>query len=378
VYIGLNNLGLNGLNSAFSPASLFTAGQQGAWYDPSDLNSMYQESAGTTPAVVGQPVGLLLDKRLGMTPGTEQRASITVGLVGVATPATYDTGTGAAMVVRVDVSNQSYIRLTGLSQNTLHRVIISGVAGGAVQVRVGNQVGTIIATIADGGSGTCFADTGANTQLTITAQSSGTSPAFTVTSIKQIPGNFAVQATSASRPVLQQVGSYYEHLLDGFDDSFSCATGGGGTTGFFYCGWIRVDGGAGTARTIWSDASGTNGIRARVDGLDRLSLQAANGAAFTLCNTVATLPVGETHLVTLWDDGTNLNSQIDLGAVATTARPVVTAGTAGFTEGKDNGAATSFFSGAIGTRVYCKGFAPDAATRTQVQRYVAAKAGITL
>jgi hypothetical protein len=42
-------------------ASLF-AGVQGAWYDPSDLTSMFQDSAGTTPAAVDSPVGLLRDK----------------------------------------------------------------------------------------------------------------------------------------------------------------------------------------------------------------------------------------------------------------------------------------------------------------------------
>jgi hypothetical protein len=48
---------------AFSPASLFAAGEQGVWYDPSDYSSMFQNSTGTT-AVTGleQPVGLLLDK----------------------------------------------------------------------------------------------------------------------------------------------------------------------------------------------------------------------------------------------------------------------------------------------------------------------------
>lgn len=46
----------------FNPASLFAASDAGAWYDPSDLSSMYQDSAGTTAAVVGQPVGKLNDK----------------------------------------------------------------------------------------------------------------------------------------------------------------------------------------------------------------------------------------------------------------------------------------------------------------------------
>lgn len=44
------------------PQSLFANGEQGAWYDPSDLSSMFQDAAGTTPAQLEQPVGLLLDK----------------------------------------------------------------------------------------------------------------------------------------------------------------------------------------------------------------------------------------------------------------------------------------------------------------------------
>jgi len=47
----------------FSPLSLFSTGAQGAWYDPSDLTTLFQDSAGTTPVTaVGQPVGLVLDK----------------------------------------------------------------------------------------------------------------------------------------------------------------------------------------------------------------------------------------------------------------------------------------------------------------------------
>lgn len=44
------------------PAPLFAGGVAGAWYDPSDLSSMWQDSAGTTPAAVDQPVGKILDK----------------------------------------------------------------------------------------------------------------------------------------------------------------------------------------------------------------------------------------------------------------------------------------------------------------------------
>lgn len=48
--------------SAFDPLTLFAAGEQGAWYDPSDLASMFQDNVGTVPAAVDEPVGRILDK----------------------------------------------------------------------------------------------------------------------------------------------------------------------------------------------------------------------------------------------------------------------------------------------------------------------------
>lgn len=42
---------------------LFSNGEQGFYYDPNDLSTMYQDAAGTTPVTAaGQPVGLMLDK----------------------------------------------------------------------------------------------------------------------------------------------------------------------------------------------------------------------------------------------------------------------------------------------------------------------------
>jgi hypothetical protein len=49
--------------AAFSPASLFAAGEVGAWYDPSDLTTIYQDTGGLTPVTTpGQTVALMLDK----------------------------------------------------------------------------------------------------------------------------------------------------------------------------------------------------------------------------------------------------------------------------------------------------------------------------
>lgn len=52
-----------GLTPYDYPFELFANGEQGAWYDPSDFSTMYQDSGGTTPVTaVEQPVGMLRDK----------------------------------------------------------------------------------------------------------------------------------------------------------------------------------------------------------------------------------------------------------------------------------------------------------------------------
>jgi hypothetical protein len=62
VRLGIN-ISVSRQNGGFGPASLFSAGQIGGWYDPSDLNTLFQDSAGTTPVTAaGQPVGRILDK----------------------------------------------------------------------------------------------------------------------------------------------------------------------------------------------------------------------------------------------------------------------------------------------------------------------------
>ena len=44
-------------------ALLFAASEPGAWYDPSDISTLFQDEAGTTPVTaVEQPVGRMLDK----------------------------------------------------------------------------------------------------------------------------------------------------------------------------------------------------------------------------------------------------------------------------------------------------------------------------
>lgn len=52
-----------GVGGVFNPISLFKGDANGVWYDPSDLRTLFQDEAGTTPVTAdGDPVGLMWDK----------------------------------------------------------------------------------------------------------------------------------------------------------------------------------------------------------------------------------------------------------------------------------------------------------------------------
>lgn len=52
-----------GFGDSFSPLELFAGGKQGAWYDPSDKSTLFQDVAGTVPVTKdGDPVALMRDK----------------------------------------------------------------------------------------------------------------------------------------------------------------------------------------------------------------------------------------------------------------------------------------------------------------------------
>ena len=54
---------VGGGGAEWTPAEWFLANEQGIWLDPSDMSTMFQDAAGTTPVTaVEQPVGKILDK----------------------------------------------------------------------------------------------------------------------------------------------------------------------------------------------------------------------------------------------------------------------------------------------------------------------------
>ena len=191
---------------------------------------------------------------------------------------------------------------------------------------------------------------------------------------KNIPAYQRVGATAADHDT---DGFPHAQTADGTDDSGTTATGGGNTTGFFYCGALTVSGGAGTARTIWSDTGTNTGYRVRINSSNKLELAAGNGTAYTTVASNETITAPGTYLLSAWDDGGVLAVQVNNFAPATTTRPSVSAGTSTITVYKDNGAATSYFIGRDYGSVYRQTY-PGETEHNRLKAWQARRAGITV
>lgn len=193
----------------------------------------------------------------------------------------------------------------------------------------------------------------------------------------------------SSRSTYQSVGAWYNvqqgtvtadnHVyLGGFDqidDHLTAAAGGGGTTGIFLAAAVRAPA-AGTAATIWSDRGTNTGYRLSIDSSNQVQLSAGNGSTYTTV-TGDTLTAQELYVIIAWHDGTNLNIQVNGGTTAQAAFGTATAGTAGFTIGKDNGASSGYWGRGAFALLYTKNDSSSAATRETVRRYLSQQIGVT-
>jgi hypothetical protein len=191
---------------AFSPAGLFANNEQGAWYDPSDFSTLYQDSTGTTPVTaVEQPVGLMLDRSRGLVLGAELRGTGVPALSGSATAATYNAGTGAGTANRVNPSNQSFVNFGGFAPGSAFVATVQNTGSVLLVVRqsTATSAGAFIQTISAGQTATVVGQVSSTGFMAVSGVNDGTSVDFTVLSLQALPGNHASQATSASRPVLR-------------------------------------------------------------------------------------------------------------------------------------------------------------------------------
>lgn len=211
---------------------LFANNEQGFFYDPNDLSTMFQDAEGTVPVTtVGQPVGLIFDKRKGSATGINLHTP-TTPMNATECPATF-TRSGLDITVSQEVSGYASVSLgmpTVVGKTYLLELIAPDVAGFwvlmsddsisdsentrvAISVAPWSKINTKITFT--------FTASAAVTYIHLNRGNSSTSPAtFKDVSVREVLGNHAYQATSASRPILRQNANTGANYLefDGSDD----------------------------------------------------------------------------------------------------------------------------------------------------------------
>ena len=190
---------------------LFANNEQGFFYDPNDLSTMFQDAAGTVPVTAaGQAVGLILDKSKGLALGSN---IIPNGSFSSDTAWNKWTGwTIANGVARFDGST-AFSNLGAVSSSSINdkwlrvELDLSNVGTLVTQVRI-LASGALAATIPVSGNGKYSAMVlgGLAPSIGIQSQATyGANYAFTLdnVSVKEAFGNHAYQSTSAARPILR-------------------------------------------------------------------------------------------------------------------------------------------------------------------------------
>lgn len=207
-------------HASWSPLSLFASSEVGAWYDPSDLTTMFQDRAGTAPVTAdGQTVGLILDKSKGLVIGSE-----------LVTNGGFDTDTvwtkGSGVTISGGTANFS-----ASSGYVLYKTSNAGIFSGGyyeVTFTVSNYVsGTVGPYLgATAAFGTEVSANGTYTQRfgPVAGSEVGfrSSSAFTGSldnfSVKAITGNHAVAPSDAARPLKTSTGLSKWINYDAVDD----------------------------------------------------------------------------------------------------------------------------------------------------------------
>jgi len=179
---------------------LFSNSEQGFFYDPNDLSTMYQDAAGTVPVTsVGQTAGLILDKSKGLLLGNEL---VTNSWTPNAATITYSSNSLTFLNANqsADLANNTGSIVAGKWYKGSFTVsdFVSG--GVSFSVNTNSQ-----GTAAYSGNGTYSFIFQATTTgiLQLRARFGNTTLKVSDITLKELSGNHASQTTSAARPILR-------------------------------------------------------------------------------------------------------------------------------------------------------------------------------
>jgi hypothetical protein len=205
----------------FNPLRLFSAGEQGVWFEPSPT-TCFTDTAGTTPAQVGQAVALMLDKSEGLVLGPElvTNGDFSDGTTGwLGTNATLSVVSGRLRVTDAGASSAAYQQISVIAGRTYRLTLdylfpsSNAATDYEISVRASTFGGAVIVERKTG----LVEDTETNLSLLFTPSVStvfirlspssvtGDTADFDNITVRELPGNHATQATLAARPILARV-----------------------------------------------------------------------------------------------------------------------------------------------------------------------------
>jgi len=377
--------------SSWTPADLFASGEEGGWYDPSDLSTMFQLTTGTTAVAANDPVGILLDKRLGLVRGAEEvsNGDFSDGATGwvpnLGGNSGWSIGGGVA----------TYSGTTNSNIGTSTNIAISGrwyevrfdiVSGSGINIAayIASQVDLSQGLFVNVGVGSYRAIVLApSTGALILRRQAGTDFSIDNVSLRELPGNHLTQANAARRPVLRESGGLYYLEFDGTDDvlfgtlttqivapwdfwlAANITTGGGVDLGFFS---------KSNDPTSLSTSLGVEGIFQRSDVVQRLlsASRIGSGTAYSVPRNSAFTINSPFFVRCSAETGPDqLRVTTASGSDAAAAVYTGTPGTSAYRIGHQGaGCQWRFFNGIAVDRVLSSSEATD------LQAYIEAKAGI--
>lgn len=201
----------------FDIEALFRSGDAGAWFDPSDLQTLYQNSVGTLPVTEsGQPVGLMLDKRRGL-----ERGANVVTNGDFAVDASW-TKNGGWTIADGKASRAATGAIEILSQvcltigRTYEIEVDLTVTAGAINIWLGGV--RVADSRSTSGTVRGIARAQGNNRIEMQALQTFAGSIDNVV-IREIPGAHAFQSTSMARPTYRTSPARLE--FDGVDDKLT-------------------------------------------------------------------------------------------------------------------------------------------------------------
>lgn len=196
--------------SVWSISSIFAASEPGWLYDNSDMSTLFQDAAGTTPVTaVGQPVGLQFDKSKGLVLGPElvtngdfSAGSTGWNLVGTGWSIASGLLSGSAVPANDYGPHQKATSVVaGVTYKATYTITVTT---GGVAVRVGN---TQSSTYTSSGTYTQYlvATSTGVTVFQLRAGGSGFTGTIDNISVKELAGTHRTQSTAASRPTFARL-----------------------------------------------------------------------------------------------------------------------------------------------------------------------------